>query len=204
MVRPVQKIAGFALASLILAAPAARAACTASAPPSEIGPEEAQSLYDCIETAIVETYANVEGVPGVPEFREWTVVSTSPFLSKTHGRTFINHIANPVALPLYTQWEGMLEQKLPAGAILAKESFEVTRSGEVKVGPLSLMEKAPPGTSPETDDWIYTQIRADGRLRRTGGEGGQYLEFCHECHSATIHHFDAMFFPPERYRINAD
>lgn len=190
------------LLALLLAPapPAVAAACSTATPAAEIGVEEARRLYACIEAAMVEAFAGVEGVPGVPEYRDWTVVSAAPFLSATHGRSFINHIANPVALPLYTQWEGMLEQRLPPGAIIAKESFEIGRSGEVEVGPLSLMEKAPPGTAPATDDWIYTRVYPDGRVQRTGGPGGRYLGFCHECHSATIAHFDALFFPPERFR----
>lgn len=196
---------GALLALLVcLAAPAGAAECTTSAAPAEIGPEEAQRLYDCIESALVETYRDIEGVPGVPDYRGWAVVSSTPFISSTHGHDVINHIANPAARPLYTRWEGMQGRTMPVGAILAKESFEVTDSGAVEVGPLSLMEKAPPGTSPDTEDWIYTRIYPDGRVQRTGAAGGQYLDFCHDCHSATADHFDALFFPPEKSRISTE
>lgn len=200
--QPMQKTVLIALALLLAAptAPPAAAACATATPPAEIGPEEARELYACIEEAMLEAYGKGEGVPGVPDYRGWTVVSSAPFRSTTHGRSFINHIANPVALPLYRRWEGMRGQRLPPGAIIAKESFEVTRSGEVQVGPLSLMEKAPPGTAPATDDWIYTRIYPDGRVQRTGGPGSRYLDFCHECHAATIGRYDAMFFPPEPFR----
>ena len=184
-----------------LAAPTAHAACTTNRSPEEIGPDEARQLYDCVEAAMVDAYASVEGIPGVPAYREWAVVSTAPLLSSTHGRVFVSHIASPTAVDLYTRWEGMIGRRFPPGAILAKESFQITRSGEVHIGPLSLMEKAAPGSAPETADWIYTRIYPNGKVQRTGGPGGKYLRFCHQCHSAMIDHYDGMFFPPERYRI---
>lgn len=201
-----RRIAGTIAVALALAvvAPAAHAVCTTQKSPAEIGAEEARRLYDCVEAAMVEAYASVEGVPGVPDYRDWAVVSTSPLLSATHGRVFVNHIAGPTAVDLYTRWEGMIGRRLPPGAILAKESFEIGRDGAVHVGPLSLMEKAPPGGAPGTDDWIYTRIYPDGMVQRTGATGGQYLDFCHECHSAMIDHFDGMFFPPKRFRIAID
>jgi len=151
-----------------------------------------------------ESYSRASGVPGVPEYRGWQVVSASPFVSATHGSMMINHIVNPVAAELYTQWEKMAGKRFPEGSILAKEAYRVTPAGEVRVGPLSLMEKAAPGASPETDDWIYTRVFTDGRFQRTLGPNGSRLMFCHDCHAATIDDYDAMFFPPEEFRIPVD
>jgi hypothetical protein len=192
----------FGLASPPAAAPAAE--CSTTNPTYEIGPDEARRLYDCIEAAMIESYSRASGVPGVPAYRGWQVVSASPFVSATHGSMMINHIVNPVAAELYTQWEEMAGKRMPEGSILAKESYRITPEGEVRAGPLFLMEKAAPGASPETDDWIYTRVFTNGRFQRTLGPDSDRMMFCHDCHAATIDDYDAMFFPPEEYRIPVD
>jgi hypothetical protein len=192
----------FGFAFLPAAAPAAE--CSTTNPAYEIGPDEANRLYDCIEEAMIESYSRASGVPGVPEYRGWRVVSASPFVSATHGSMMINHIVNPVAAELYIQWEEMAGKRFPEGSILAKESYRVTPEGEVRAGPLFLMEKAAPGASPETSDWIYTRVFTDGRFQRTLGRDSSRLMFCHDCHAATIDEYDAMFFPPKEHRIEID
>lgn len=170
--------------------------------PRAVAPAEAQRLYDCIEQEIVAAYTAIEGVPGVPDYRGWQVVSTAPFVSRTHGNMFINHIVSPEALSLYRQWEEMAG-RLPTGTIVAKESFLIARDGRPRAGPLFLMEKAPEGEAAATGGWIYTRIFIDGRIERTGGEGDRSVRFCHDCHGAVPHH-DAMFFPPRDRRIGPD
>ena len=192
----------FSFAFTPAAAPAAE--CSATHPAYEIAPDEATRLYDCIEAEMIESYANASGVPGVPEYRDWRVVSASPFISATHGSMMINHIVNPVAEELYIQWEDMSGKRFAEGSILAKESYRVTVDGGIRVGPLFLMEKAAPGAAPETDDWIYTRVFTDGRFQRTLGPGSDRMTFCHDCHAATIDDYDAMFFPPEEHRIEID
>ncbi len=192
----------FGLAFTPATAPAAE--CSATSPAYEIGPDEAMRLYDCIGAAMIESYSRASGVPGVPEYRGWLVVSASPLISATHGSMMVNHIANPVAADLYTQWEEMAGKRFPEGSILAKESYRITPSGEVRAGPLFLMEKAARGASPETADWIYTRVFTDGRFQRTLGPDSDRLMFCHDCHVATIDEYDAMFFPPEGFRIEID
>ncbi len=97
---------------------------------------------------MIESYSRTSDVPGVPEYRGWQVVSASPFVSSTHGSMMINHIVNPVAAELYTQWEAMAGQRFPEGSILAKESYRITSEGEARAGPLFLMEKAAPAPRP--------------------------------------------------------
>jgi hypothetical protein len=192
----------FGLAFLPGTAPAAE--CSTTSPTYEIGPDQARRLYHCIEAAMIESYSRAGGVPGVPEYRDWQVVSASPFVSATHGSMMINHIVNPVAAELYTRWEKMAGGRFAEGSILAKESFRITPEGEIRVGPLFLMEKAAAGAAPETDDWIYTRVFTDGRFQRTLGPGSSRLMFCHDCHAATIDQYDAMFFPPKEHRIPVD
>ena len=192
----------FCLALVPATAPAAE--CSATSPAYEIAPDEAKRLYDCIEAAMIEGYSRASGVPGVPEYRDWQILSTSPFVSATHGSMMINHIVNPVAAELYTRWEDMSGQRFAEGSILAKESYRITPEGEVRIGPLFMMEKAAPGASPKTNDWIYTRVFADGRFQRTLGQKGGRVMFCHDCHAATADNYDAMFFPPKVHRIPID
>lgn len=187
---------------LVLAVTAARAegACTTAMKPHEIGPTEAQRLYDCIEPEIVAAFAGVEGIPGVPGYRDWPLVSTAPFRSITHGRMFIDHIVSPEAADRYRRWEKMRGSALPPGTILVKESFMVADDGRVAVGPLFLMEKAPAGEQEETLGWIYTELFPDGRYERTGMPDSTRMKWCHDCHGAVAHQ-DGVFFPPRRYRV---
>ncbi len=192
----------FGLAFLPATAPAAE--CSTTNPAYEIDTDEAQRLYDCIEAAMIESYSRASGVPGVPEFRGWQVVSASPFVSATHGSMMVNHIVNPVAADIYTRWEEMAGKRMPEGSILAKESYRITSEGGVRAGPLFVMEKAAPGAAPETDDWIYTRVFTDGRVQRTLGPDSNRMMFCHDCHAATIDAYDAMFFPPKEHRNPVD
>ena len=196
-------LAGATLAIGLVALPATAPAaeCTTTSAAYAIGPDEANRLYDCIEAAMLEGYSLADGVPGVPDYRDWQLLSTSPFVSATHGAMMINHHVNPVAAEIYTQWEDMAGQRFPKGSILAKESYRVTSEGEVRAGPLFLMEKAAPGATPETDDWIYTRIFTNGRVQRTLGPDSNRMEFCHDCHAARIGEYDAMFFPPKEFRV---
>ncbi len=175
--------------------------CKATNTAYAISQDEANQLYDCLADRLAVLPENVTNIPGVPDYRDWEVVSTAPLPSATHGSMLVNHIVSPEAAALYKQWEKMSGKKFPPGTILAKESLMIDAEGNTTPGPLFLMEKATAGTAPDTDDWIYTRIFADGRIQRTLGPGSSSLEFCHDCHAATIDQFDAMFFPPERYRI---
>ena len=197
-------VIGLTLALALLPSEARTAECSATVPAYQITADEANRLYDCIEAEMLDAYSKASDVPSVPEYRAWQMVSTSPFVSATHGSLMINHIVNPVAAELYTSWDGMEGKKFPEGSILVKESYRVTKSGEIRIGPLFLMEKTAPGAVPETGDWIYTRILADGRIQRTLGPEGDRMMFCNDCHAATIDSYDAMFFPPEERRIKLD
>lgn len=194
-------IAALAIATPLSTVPATAQYCTASTEAYQINQDEANRLYDCIEAQIVENFADITGVPGVPDYRSWEVVSSSPLVSATHGAMMVNHIVNPEAAALYKKWEDMAGERFPPGTILAKESFRITASGEVLAGPLFLMEKVAPGGAPRTDDWIYTRVFDDGRVQRTLGPGDTHLVFCHDCHAATLDMFDGMFFPPPEFRV---
>ncbi len=181
--------------------PSAAGECIASASAYELGPTEARALYDCIHDRMVAVYRRARGLASVPAYLSWQVASSAPLVSATHGSMMVMHFANPVAAPLYLRWERMAGKRFPPGSVLAKESYRVRPDRVVVPGPLFLMEKAPPGTSPETADWIYTQVFTDGHYERTRGPGSERVAFCHDCHSATLDAFDAVFFPPEEFRV---
>ena len=91
---------------------------------------------------------------------------------------------------------------MPAGAKLAKDSFNVTADGRVMVGPLFVMEKMRPGFNKASDDWRYTMIMPNGAVfGTTRGAGSQKVEFCVGCHQAVAPDVDSMFFLPEEVRV---
>lgn len=165
--------------------------------PAELADAEALTIYERIREAMVTAYAR-SGLDIAQDYRTWRRYNTSPYLSSTHGARFVNNYANDAAIA-YGRFEGAAE--MPAGAVLAKDSFEVTQRGDVLTGPLFLMEKMPEGFRADTRDWRYTMIMPDGQLfGRTGGEHSARMEFCVECHRAAGAEHDHMFFLPEAYR----
>jgi hypothetical protein len=53
---------------------------------------------------------------------------------------------------------------LPAGSVVAKDSFAVTAAGDVFAGPLFIMEKMSQGFNAASRDWRYTMIMPDGSV----------------------------------------
>ena len=177
------------------------AACHAGKSAAELTQAEANALYDCIQGDLIAGYTKAAAVPTVTRYREWKVVTTAPLVSRTHGGRLVNHIVNDIALERYTQWEAMKGTRFATDSIVAKEAFRVAQNGDVRPGPLFIMEKAAQGTSPATDDWIYTRVFPNGEYERTLGKDSDKLTFCHDCHAEVLEDQDAMFFPPEEYRL---
>ena len=86
---------------------------------------------------------------------------------------------------------------MPAGTLIAKESFNVNKKGEVKVGPLFFMEKVAAGNADEYGNWVYSVVQPNGK------PGKISQKFCHDCHGA-FDTQDAMGYPDEDYRIAAE
>lgn len=90
---------------------------------------------------------------------------------------------------------------MPVGTIVAKDSFNMTRTGEIVLGGLFVMEKMPKGSSALTGDWRYKFIQADGTLfGETGGREASRLDYCIACHIA-VRHQDHLWFLPARYWV---
>lgn len=176
--------------------------CTTDKKKADLTQADAQALYDCIEGSLLKGYSKASDVPGVSDYRNFRLVTTAPLVSATHGKMFVNHYVSPDAADLYTKWEDMDGAKFPVGAIFAKESFRVTKKGEVKRGPLFLMEKVAADEAP--DGWVYTRLFPNGKYQRTNGPKSEKMVFCHDCHAATLEDQDAAFFPPEEYRTTGN
>lgn len=113
------------------------------------------------------------------EYRNWKKVNDQPVLSATHGNryvfTYINKTAQPAAL------NGKFP--FPAGAILAKESFEGQAGKPGPRGPLFVMEKRKNGYDPDHADWHYAVVDPDGSVSLSGsGKQGSPTAFCAACH----------------------
>lgn len=182
-----------------LGTPAHAADCTTDVERDNVTPELAAELYACIEASLLEGYSKATDVPGVPDYRNWKLVTTAPLVSATHGGMFVNHYVSDAAADLYTKWEDMDGAKFAVGTIFAKESFRISKKdGSVKRGPLFLMEKVAADAAP--DGWVYTRLFPNGKYQRTNGPKSEKMVFCHDCHAATLDDQDAAFFPPEEYR----
>lgn len=168
---------------------AAAAACTTDKARDDLTDAEALELYDCIKDDLLARYQK-SGRPEADAYRSWTVNSTNPFVSGTHGNRFVIHYSNDVATETYSKYaeDGVT---MPIGSILGKESFSVNKKGEVKPGPLFLMEKV---ASSDYDNWQYTTILPNGKV------GGPKPSFCHDCHVNVLDGQDAMFYPSDDYR----
>lgn len=169
-------------------------ACTTEKKKDDLTDAEAMELYDCIKDDLLARFQK-SGRPEAEAYRSWTVNSTNPFISATHGNRFVIHYANDVAAETYGKYaeEGVT---MPVGSVLGKESFTISKEGEVRAGPLFLMEKVE--SLPEFDNWQYTTILPNGKV------GGPKPSFCHDCHKNVLEGQDAMFYPDVDYRVSSN
>jgi hypothetical protein len=164
--------------------------------PARLADADAVSIYDRIRDDMVAAYRLSQN-PVADRYYTWRRHNRAPYLSTTHGDRYIDNYANAKARSYGRRDAG----PMPAGAVLAKDSFTVTRRGDVFTGPLFLMEKMAPGFAPEARDWRYTMIMPDGSLfGTTNGEGSERMAFCVSCHKTAGDAADHLFFVPEKYR----
>lgn len=165
--------------------------------PADLDDADALTIYQRIRDDMAEGYAR-SGFEEAAEYLHWRQFNTAPYLSEPHGARYLNNYGSDAALA-YGQFEKA--GQMPEGAMLAKDSFEVTARGDVVTGPLFLMEKMPEGFNEASRDWRYTMIMPDGKLfGRTGGANSERVEFCVECHRDAGAENDDLFFLPEDYR----
>jgi len=167
--------------------------------PAELTDADAEKIYKRISNELVRGY-QLSDHPAARSYQRWRRFNRAPYRSGPHGERFVNHYANGVGHDAY----GALKEgeTMPVGAVIAKDSFAVTRAGEVYSGPLFLMEKMPEGFNSAGHDWRYTMIMPDGSIFGvTKGPDSQKVEFCQKCHQTAGEGNDHLFFVPERYRI---
>ncbi len=166
--------------------------------PAGLSGADALTIYNRILDDMVAGY-RLSGMAFVDSYRTWRRYNTVPYRSAQHGERFVNNYNNDTAKS-YRHFEAAGE--MPAGAILVKDSFAVTKRGDVFSGPLFVMEKMPQGFNLASGDWRYTMIMPDGSLFGvTNGEGSGRVEFCVTCHKLAGDQNDHLFFIPQRYRV---
>lgn len=180
--------------------PCAAAACSpcGAAGPVQLTDAEAVAAYDCLLNEMRAAYAK-SGSPVATSYSEWRRYSKNAYVSATHGNRYVQNYANPAA-KAYGAFENA--GAMPAGAVVAKDSFSVKANGQVSAGPLFIMEKMPAGFYDDSDDWRYTMVMPDGTVfGTTKGAGTAKVEFCIGCHISVAPDVDSLMFIPEQYRV---
>ncbi len=164
--------------------------------PADLPPVQAETMYGIAAVSLKKGYGLSEH-PVALAYSEWPRLNTAPYLSATHGNKYINNFVNEIASG-YSRFEEA--GTLPVGSVIAKDSFSVTESHEILLGPLFIMEKMPEGFNELSGDWKYVQIQPDGTvLGETNGEGSEAVKYCIACHLA-VEQQDHLFFIPRAYR----
>ena len=192
--------AAAALAIAAAAAPAAAQECTADKPGAELSSDEAKALYDCLADAMVQGYqqGDKHWIPEefVAEYRNWQATGTAPAAPGPHGDRFLLTWVNDVGFGDYTKFDTENAQ-MPAGTVIAKESFEVGEDGKATPGPLFLMQKVGEGLSPETEGWWYMMVAPNGQPQAV-----EVMSACNECHSGFGTGQDFLGYPVEEVRVS--
>ncbi len=174
----------------------------AAAAATELTDAEAADVYGCIKGTLKIGYAKSNlmsdaGLKIAADYQGWLRFSTRAYVSETHGRRYVQNYANATGRD-YGKYDDV--GKMPAGSVLAKDSF-VVRDGKVSAGPLFVMEKMASGFNADSGNWRYSLVMPDGKIiGTTNGKGTRNVEFCYGCH-ATVEETDSMFFMPDEYRV---
>ena len=179
--------AGMAMSS------AAHADCTTEVKKADLNNEQVQSLYDCIKSELREGYAS-KGVDLTSDYAGWKAAATLPAAPGVHGKRFLMTFVNDTGFEEYVKYSDE-RGPMPVGSILAKESFNVSKKGKVKKGPLFFMTKVAAGGDAEKfGNWVYAAVTPKGKAMKVK-QG-----FCHGCHEA-FEDQDAMGYPAEEVRL---
>ena len=175
--------AGFAFAVSVVPA-AAKTDCDPGKDGNDLTFEEAQVVYDCIVADLHAGYmtGDKKWIPAefVRDYRDWTSANTLPANPGFHGGRFLLTRINDIGAEAYLKFAEE-NVNIPAGTVIAKESFAVTEAGKVQKGPLFIMEKVAAGVSPETDDWDDMIVAPNGAPMAGPGMTGR-----NECHSGKL------------------
>ena len=190
-----------AAAGILAIASAAQAAgCDPGKDGDDLIFEEAQVVYDCIAADLHAGYmtGDKKWIPigYVADYRSWTPANTLPANPGFHGGRFLLTWINDVGAEEYLKFAEEDAVNIPAGTVIAKESFSVTVAGKVKHGPLCIMEKRVAGTSPETNDWYYMAVAPNGMPMAVN-----VMKACNECHMENYGFQGGLGYPDPEVRV---
>lgn len=162
--------------------------------PASLSGTRAESVYQAVKSQLRDNYARSSD-PVVMGYQSWKRFNRTPYRSPNHGQRFVNHYANEAA-EAYGKFEEV--GKLPVGSIVVKDSFVVTEAGQLRTGPLFLMEKMGPDFRSGAGNWRFMMIRPDGGVFGiTGATGSENVKFCAECHAKAGPEREYLYFMPE-------
>lgn len=120
-------------------------------------------------------------------------------MSDTHGNRYANNFANArVAKAGYGDLRP--SRGMASGAVVVKDTFTVTKDGEVYSAAVFYMKKLGSSRNPATGDWRFVQLLPDGSyIGDTTGDNPEDVAFRHTCYKAMAG-VDNLFFRPEAYR----
>jgi hypothetical protein len=198
-----------ALAVFSVSAPTHAAdVCKIDVEVDDLTPEQAIAAYDCMIGGLVAGWQS-GGHPIAAEYKSWTPAAKYAAAVGTHGNRLLFTYVNDIGKDQYLKFSDD-GSKMPVGSILAKESFNAhtkgEQIGELRAGPLFLMEKVAAGTFDETDNWKYTLITPTGKAWLESGvtEAAKVQNACHECHSVMIEDQDGLYYPDEDARVTSN
>ncbi|MDA1308568.1 MAG: cytochrome P460 family protein [Proteobacteria bacterium] len=198
-----QKLIGAFAAACIMAL-ASTSAQAANCNPSkkagdDLSPVEAQAVYDCLKGDLHKGY--MKGGKGwipaafVKNYQNWTIASKYPAAPGFHGSRFLVTYVNKVGAAEYLKFKEE-NVNIPAGTVIAKESFKVTAKGKVRKGPLFFMQKTKAGKSPKTMDWYYMAVSPGGKPMKINP-----VKACSKCHLENFSDRGGLGYPIEEARV---
>lgn len=166
--------------------------------PAKLSPERAQEVYEIVRQSLRAGYGKAGRVVA-SGYQDWRRFNVAPYLSAAHGNHYLSNYVNAIGADTYGKFERGGAH--PVGTVIAKDSFSLTRSGEILLGALYLMEKMPSGFNHASGDWKYALIRPDGTfVGETNGSGRERVEYCIGCHLAKQNQ-DHLWFLPRAFRV---
>ena len=187
---------GALLTGLCLSSGAFAADCTTDVKKDDLTNDQVQALYDCIKTELRQGYASKNGAL-TGDYTGWKAASTLPAAPGVHGKRFLMTFVNETGFDEYVKFSDE-RGPMPEGTIVAKESFNLSKKGKVRKGPLFFMTKAAAGgESDKYGNWVYAAFSAKGKPMKIK-QG-----FCHDCHKA-FETQDGLGYPSEDYRVSSN
>jgi cytochrome P460 len=166
--------------------------------PATLTGPRAEAVYQAVRGQLRANYLRA-GDPIAEAYQTWRRFNRLPYRSGPHGERFVNHYGNAKAAD-YGKFEDL--SPLPEGAIIIKDSFTVTRNGDLKSGPLFMMEKMPAGFPSRAGTWRFMMLRGNGALVGiTDGVDADKVRFCAECHFNAGAKRDYLYFMPREVRV---